>query len=1030
MIKKLIEKHMAVFALAVLIVIMGVLAYARLPRESMPEIKQPYIFITTSYIGVSARDIESLVTDTIERELDGMDGVDEITSESRQNFSFIFVTFTSDVSVEAALRRVKDRVDIARTKLPEAADDPFVKEFSVSDWPFFVVVLSHPDGVQILDDPSEQFRDEIARLPGVLEVEVSGKPEREVAIELDPIRLARYGFSVSDVVTAVQMENRSIPGGSLQNPERNYSLAVTGEIADPNDFENIYVTNNDVRVRLADLGSARFTNAKAQTYSRLNRVPAITLSVKKRLGTNILDLADQIKAKVSDLEPSLPAGTEVLVTYDESRFIKDMIADLENNMFTGFVLVLLVTVFFLGGRNSLFVSLAIPLSMMLSFFVLQVIGVTLNTIVLFSLILALGMLVDNGIVIVENIFRHGSEGKNRARAAIDGSTEVATPIIASTITTCLAFFPIVFMPGLMGDIMSYLPITVIIVLLCSLCVALVINPVFCASFLKISPEQVRKMNEGSAGFARIQRLYTKVVSKATYRPFLTVGIVLIVVTGGFAVFGAIGRDILFFPYLDPERARVTIEAPAGLPIDRTDRVVRNVESIVETSPSSLSSFATVTGRSGGTTASHRGTVDVTYQPYNQREIRGADATRELRKRLTTITGAVVKVEEGDSGPPTGDDVSYQVGGHDYAEMGRISEEVRLILEDYPEFREVNSDYETSMPEYQVSVDRGKAAYYGVSTTEIANTVRTAINGSNIGTFRYQNDEYDIYVRYQDQARDSVSALRNLNIVAGNGNRIALSSVADIRPSSSAGVIKRRNLERAVNVWANFDPGVANRDEITADIDKRVGAIKANLPSGYTVGAGAGFDVRAESTEFLLQAFLIAVFLIFIVLVAQFNSIADPFIIMFSVLLSLGGVFWGFSLGGQNFVVIMSGIGCIALAGVVVNNCIVLLDYTHRLVRGGMPWRDAIVEAGRTRLRPVLLTALTTVLALVPMAFGFSFDIHTFRFIGGSESAEYWKAFSWTMLYGLSFATVMTLVVVPALLTLKYRMLAKRHRSVQ
>jgi len=363
-------------------------------------------------------------------------------------------------------------------------------------------------------------------------------------------------------------------------------------------------------------------------------------------------------------------------------------------------------------------------------------------------------------------------------------------------------------------------------------------------------------------------------------------------------------------------------------------------------------------------------------------------------------------------------------------MGRISEEIRLILEDYPEFREVNSDYETSMPEYQVSVDRGKAAYYGVSTTEIANTVRTAINGSNIGTFRYQNDEYDIYVRYQDQARDSVSSLRNLNIVAGNGNRIALSSVADIRPSSSAGVIKRRNLERAVNVWANFDPGVANRDEIIADIDTRVGAIKASLPSGYAVGAGAGFDVRAESTEFLLQAFLIAVFLIFIVLVAQFNSIADPFIIMFSVLLSLGGVFWGFSLGGQNFVVIMSGIGCIALAGVVVNNCIVLLDYTHRLVRGGVPWRDAIVEAGRTRLRPVLLTALTTVLALVPMAFGFSFDIHTFRFISGSESAEYWKAFSWTMLYGLSFATIMTLVVVPALLTLKYRMLAKRHRSVQ
>ncbi|WP_455381883.1 efflux RND transporter permease subunit, partial [Salinispira pacifica] len=329
MVRKLIEKHNAVFAFAALVIVMGVIAYVQLPRESMPEIKQPYIFVTTTYVGVSAQDIESLVTDPIERELDGMDGVDEITSESRQNFSFIFAKFTSDVSVEAALRRVKDRVDIARTKLPDAAEEPFVKEFSVSDWPFFVVVLSHPDGVQILRDASKRFEDEISRLPGVLDVEVSGRPEEQVAIDVDPSQLERYGFSVDDVIGAVQRENRSIPGGALENPERNYALAVTGEISEPGAFENIYVTDKDIRVRLGDLGSAKFTAAKSQTYSRLNGEPAVTLAVKKRLGTNVIDMANQIKARVDSLKGELPAGTQVLITYDESRYIKDMIADLE-----------------------------------------------------------------------------------------------------------------------------------------------------------------------------------------------------------------------------------------------------------------------------------------------------------------------------------------------------------------------------------------------------------------------------------------------------------------------------------------------------------------------------------------------------------------------------------------------------------------------------------------------------------------------------------------------------------------------------
>ena len=1027
MIKLFIQKHMAVFSFAALIVIMGIIAYAQLPRESSPEIKQPYIFINTTYVGVSAEDIESLVTQPIEQELDGMDGVKEITSESRQSVSFIFVEFTSDVTVETALRRVKDRVDLAKPRLPDDAEEPFVREFNVSDWPIFVVVLSHPDGVDIIDNSAELFQEDLKRVNGVLDVDVAGRPSKELAIELDPLKLQHYGLTIRDVTNAIQAENVSIPGGVLRNEQRNYTLSVTGEIQDPREFNEIFVGNGDVQVRLKEVGTARFKNAESETFSRLNGTPAITLSIKKRMGANILDVVNAVETRVAALEPTLPPRTEVVVSYDESRYIRDMLADLENNMATGFVLVLLVTIFFLGGRNSLFVSLAIPFSMLMSFFILQIMGVTLNMIVLFSLILALGMLVDNGIVIVENIFRHGSMGKSRTQAAIDGAREVSGPIIASTLTTCLAFFPIIFMPGIMGDFMKYLPITVIVVLGSSLVVALAINPTFCASFLEVSEKQMKRMNEGSGFFVRIQSFYERLIRRATHRPGITIGVAFVVVVIGFVLYGNYGRDMLFFPSLDPGRARVSIEAPQGTPLERTDEVVRELEQVVRGTPASLENFESVAGRDGGDTEPHRGQIDLTFEPYADREVSGREAVRELTQRVRQVTGAVIKVSEAEEGPPDGDDVSYEVRGQDYTVLGEISASILSILREYPEFRDVNTDFEASRPEFQVSIDRGKAAHYGLSTSQIADTVRTAMNGSTIGAYREGEDEYDIVVRYREESRNSLAMLRNLEVVAYDGTRIPLSAVAEIAPQSTVGVVKRRNLNRAVTVSANFDTEIENRETIIAEIASRVDTVKSDLPAGYAIGTGAGLDVRNESTTFLVQAFVVALFLIFIVLVAQFNSVADPFIILFSVFLSLGGVFWGFFAGQQNFVIIMSGIGCIALAGVAVNNCIVLVDYTHNLVRDGMHWRDAIIEAGKTRLRPVLLTALTTVLALVPMAVGVSFDVHTFRIVLGSESSEYWKAFAWTMLYGLSFATVMTLVVVPSLLHVKYSFL-QRHRD--
>jgi multidrug efflux pump subunit AcrB len=1016
---------MAVFSLSLLIVIVGVIAYVTIPRESSPEIKQPYIFITTTWAGVSATDIETLVTQPIENELEGMNGLAELTSESRQNVSFIFAEFSSDVSVEAALRRVKDRVDIARSSLPDDANDPNVREFSVSDWPMFVVVLSHPDGIGVIDGAAEIVRDELNGLPGVLDVDIAGSISRELAIELDPYRMAAHGFSIDEVTGAIGREHVTIPGGVLNNREKNYAIAVTGEISEPRQFGEITVTGRTgAQVPLSEVANVAFQDTGATTYSRLNGTPAITLSVKKRLGANILDLAEAANARIEELHPTLPAGTEVFVSYDESTYIRDMLADLENNMATGFILVLLVTVFFLGFRNSLFVSMAIPLSMLLSFFILQLMGITLNTIVLFSLILALGMLVDNGIVIVENIFRHQAMGKSRVESAIEGAGEVAGPIAASTLTTVLAFFPIMFMPGMMGDFMSYLPKTVIVVLASSLFVAVVINPTYCAAFLTVTEGQRRKM-EGGGGFVRVQNLYTRMLRLAIRHSGKTVAAVTVVVVAGFVAYGMLAAEVLFFPELDPERARIEIEAPQGTPLERTDEIVREVEDLIPDVDMSMRSFEAASGRSGGSAGSDRGEVNITFAPYAKREIPGAVAISRLQERLRSITGAVIHVREGNSGPPTGDDISYEIRGEDYTVMGEIAAEITDILAPHADsFKQIQNDFEADLPEVAVNIDRRTAAHYGLSTAAIAQTIRTAVNGATVGSFRHEDEEFDIVVRYRDDTRDSLRMLRNIEVVASDGRRVPLSAVAAIDHQSSVSVIKRRNLNRAVNIGANFRPDMETRSEIVAAVDERVEELKGRLPAGYTIGAGAGFDVRDESTTFLIQAFVMAVFLIFIVLVAQFNSLADPFIILYAVFLSLGGVMWGFALGGQNFVIIMSGIGSIALAGVAVNNCIVLVDYTHKLIREGSPWRHAVVEAGRTRLRPVILTALTTVLALLPMAVAVSFDIHTFRIVIGSESAEYWQAFAWTMLYGLSFATVTTLIVVPAMLALKYRVLER------
>jgi multidrug efflux pump subunit AcrB len=705
-------------------------------------------------------------------------------------------------------------------------------------------------------------------------------------------------------------------------------------------------------------------------------------------------------------------------SYDESKFIKETISDLENNMFSGFVLVLLVTIFFLGFRNALFVSLAIPFSMLISFFVLQAMGITLNMIVLFSLIIALGMLVDNGIVAVENIFRHATMGKTRFRAAVDGIKEIAMPMLSSTLTTCLAFFPIVFMPGIMGDFMSYLPITIIVVLAASFFVAVTINPVFCSLFLGVSERDRKKLVEGSGAFVRVQDLYTRMAGRAVARPWLFIGITTAVVAAGFAAYGIIGKEPVFFPETDPSTAIVNLETRQGTPLDRTDALTRRIEAALPGIETSLEHAQAVVGGNGED--DHKATVRVEFRSYMEREPSGAKSTENLKAALKGFPGAKITFEEIENGPPSGHPVSYEIVGEDYGVLGSIAERIVGILESHPELKGIQSDYERPSRSWRSRWTGPKPPTWASplpgsrrqSEARSTGPTPAATGTAPKSTTSWCGSRTGSATPWISSGASCCLPTRGPGFPWRASPRCPSS-----RPSRSS---RGRTISARWRSTPTSSPMYTNKAEIGGEIGKAVKAIK--LPAGYRIETGEGVQVQQESTVFLLRAFVIALFLIAAVLIVQFNSVVDPLIIMSSVFLSLGGIFWGYALTGQVFVVIMTGIGCISLAGVVVNNAIILIDYVNQLIKGGTPWREAIVLSGRTRLRPVILTAITTVLGMIPMALGASFDVHTFAFVVGSEQSEFWQSFAWAMIYGLSFATVMTLVIVPALLSVKFSVL--------
>jgi len=1016
-----LRRQATVLALMIFIVLAGLYCYITLPRESFPDITIPYIFVTTTYEGVAPEDMEKLITIPIERKLKGLSDVEEIRSTSAEGLSTVAVKFLPKVDIDDALQKVRDKVDLAKSDLPaDLPDDPVITEMNLADIPVIRVVLSGPFSLRRLKTFADELQDRIESVKGVLEARITGGLEREIHVEFDLDRVAAYNVPFSSLIGAVERSNVNMPSGSMDIGQGKYLVRVPEDFKHPSEiFSIVAFVNNGKPVYLRDLAFIRDSSADPLTRSRINAQQSVTLAVLKRSGENILKVVEGVKAAVEEMRPVLPPALKINLTSDMSQDVKLLVADLENNIISGLILVLTVIFIFIGGRSAVFVSLAIPYSMLMTFIFLTGGEITLNMVVLFSLILALGMLVDNGIVIVENIYRHMQEGEPRITAARSAVDEVAWPVITSTLTTLGAFFPVLFWPGIMGEFMRFLPITLICALASSLFVALVINPVLSARYQSVPSAVTRKDNPGRLPL--VKRIYLILLNWALDHRLIVILVAFVMLVGTITAFFLFGKGTEFFPDVEPRRAYVFIKAPEGTNLDASDRLVGQVEKIVSDYGDIRYVIANIGSVGGdpfsqGGTGTHLSRVALDFKDFHDRSRPSSEVIKEIRRRvLATIKGAEVQVEKEEEGPPTGPPVNIEISGKDLMVLGGLAARVRGEIEGIPGLVDVKDNFVKGKPEIKVRVDKEKAALLGLDTLMIAYTVKAAVNGVKVGVFREGKDEYDILARLPERDRRSMESLKRITVSGPKGEPVPLTSVAGVALSSGVGAIMRLDQKRVVTVSGDVSGRLAN--DVIRDINARLA--KLDWPRGYTYRFTGEQQEQAKAQSFLSKAFVAALFIIFLILVTQFNSFATPFIILTSVLLSLIGVFFGLLVTGTAFGIIMTGVGVISLAGVVVNNTIVLLDYYNQLRQRGLPNREALVQTGLTRFRPVMLTAITTILGLLPMATGVSIDFRKLAWNIGGESSQWWGPMAVAVIFGLGVATLLTLVVSPVLVSLAY-----------
>jgi multidrug efflux pump len=1023
-----VNNRVTVYILVIIIILMGITSYVSIPKEAAPSITIPNIFVSTLYYGVSPQDIENLVTQEIEKEVKGIKDVKNITSISQESFSLVNIEFNPDVKIDDALQKVRDKVSIAKSKMPRDIEEPVINEFNLSEQPMLYINLSGNFGLARLKEVGDHLSDKIESIPGVLNADVIGGLEREVKINVDANKLKYYNLSFDDLIKMVSAENQSIPGGKVDIGESDYLVRIPGEFTNPEGIKDLIVKAEfEQPIYVRDVADVIYGFKDRTSFSSENGNESVTLVIKKRSGENIIRIAGEIKDLVEDERSTLPEGIRISFTGDMSEHIENTVHELENGIITGMLLVCMVLLASMGLKNAFLVATSIPLSFLISFSVLSMMGITLNIVVLFSLILVLGIIVDDAVVVTENIYRlQEQHGLSPYKSAIEGPHEVQTPVIIATFTIISSFAPLLFFPGIVGEFMKYLPITLIVCLFASLFVALIINPVLAVQFINYKKEHAQGDNIAkwkiitrfhywfNTKFNKLINAYEKTLRFCTSHRKLTisgtVGLLFLIMI----LFSFLNRGVEFFPETEPKQAFIYVTMPIGTSIYKTKEVTEIVE---EKLPKYKDIEYYVTnvgseiggGLSGGD-KSNISTITVNFYNKEDREENTFTTLDKIRNDVTGITTADVRIKAQAGGPPTGPPVNIEISGDDFQLLGGISDTVKRLIQNIDGLVDLKDDFERGMPEIKVNIDREKAALYQINTSVIAHDVRTAINGTVASKYRVADEEYDITVRLDSSQRDNVETISNLFIPGKDGAKIPLTSVASIDFAGGIGAINRKDLKRVVTVSAETSGRLPN--EILIDVKEKLSGLK--LPPGYAIVYTGEQQDQQESQDFLGKAFMISLLFVFFFLVLEFNKISTPIIIMFTVLLSLIGVLIGLLVTGTPFGIVMTGIGVIALGGIVVRNAIVLLDFQKELEKRGMSRNESVIQSGIIRLRPVVLTAVTTILGLVPLTTGVDFDWRSFSWVIGGENTAFWRPMGVAIIFGLSFATFLTLVVVPSI----------------
>ncbi|SDB86594.1 efflux RND transporter permease subunit [Williamwhitmania taraxaci] len=1101
-----IENKLSIYVLVFIIAIFGLFNYNTIPKEQFPEIVIPTIVVNTIYPGAAPADIENLVTRPIEKNIKGINGVKKVTSRSVQDFSSIVVEFNTGVVVAEAKQKVKDAVDKSKRDLPTNLDqDPSVQEVDFSEFPIMYLNMSGDLPLDVIKKHADDLQEKIEGLSEITRVDIVGALDREIQIDIDMYKMQAASLTFSEVENAIKYDNMTVSGGNIDLQGMSRSVRVIGEFKTLDDVKNIIVnTASGAKVKLKDLAVVHDGFKEQESFARFDGKNVITLNVVKKSGQNLLDASDKIKDIIKELKTNkFPDELKVEISGDQSKYTRTTLTDLNNTIIIGFILVVIVLMFFMGIMNSLFVGLSIPLSMALAYIIMPYIGFTMNMLVMFAFLFALGIVVDDAIVVIENTHRvFMKKQMDIATAAKFAAGEVFAPILSGTLTTLAPFFPLAFWPGVVGKFMYFIPVTLIITLFASLLVAYLINPVFAIDFMKHDEEErptpLKKLYYICAGIAvvAIPFYLNNLNAIANLLIFVSISIFLHNIYGykvlrkfqhhfipammrryeALLVYVLHGRrpywlfsgmvglffitmvitnffplKVVFFPENEPNNVITYIKMPIGTQIAVTDSVAKLVEQkikhvigddnkVVESIITNVAFGASEDQFDNSTKVSHLAKVSVNFVEFQKRlGINTSDYLTKIRDVVKDIPGAEIVVDKNKNGPPVGKPINIELASEDLDLLVETSSKLKRYLDSLSidGVEELKSDFAASKPELLITLDRERANLEGISAGMVGGQIRTALLGSEISKFREGEDQYPIMLRFSEYQRKDVEQLINLSITyrdmnSGTLRQIPLSAVAKVEYRNSYGQINRLNLKRVITLTSNVLDGYT-ANEINAQIKKAIPNFSKS--TAVEIRMTGEQEDQAETVAFLSKAMLFALFLILFILINQFGSFSKMAIILLEVVFSIIGVLLGYVFFGMTVSVIMTGLGIVALAGIVVRNGILLVEFTDVLKDQGMKTRAAIIEAGKTRIIPVILTAAATVLGLIPLAVGFNID-----FVGlfssfqphihfGGDNVKFFGLLAWTIIFGLTFATFLTLVLIPSMYFMIYvREVKAKRRS--